>query len=108
VSVCHCLACQRRTGSIFGEQARFLHPGFKVNGRSTEYIRIGDEGTRITFRFCPLCGATVYFTADGVNDLIAVPVGAFADPAFPSPTVSVYEDRKHHWLHVPAALEHIP
>jgi hypothetical protein len=23
VSICHCLACQRRTGSVFGEQARF-------------------------------------------------------------------------------------
>ena len=23
VSICHCLACQRRTGSPFGEQARF-------------------------------------------------------------------------------------
>lgn len=26
VSVCHCLACQRRTGSLFGEQARFPIP----------------------------------------------------------------------------------
>jgi hypothetical protein len=37
-----------------------------------------------------------------------VPVGAFADPAFPSPTMSVYEERKHQWLQLPAELEHIP
>ena len=24
ISICHCLACQRRTGSVFAEQARFL------------------------------------------------------------------------------------
>jgi hypothetical protein len=108
VSVCHCLACQRRTGSVFGEQARFPRSGFKVAGRFTEFIRIGDEGAKSTFRFCPVCGATVYYTAEGSEDLIAVPVGAFADPAFPSPTMSVYEERKHQWLQLPAELEHIP
>jgi hypothetical protein len=25
ISVCHCLACQRRTGSAFGVQARFRY-----------------------------------------------------------------------------------
>src|SRR4029077_2071590 len=80
VSVCHCLACQRRTGSIFGEQARFAYAGFKVTGASTEYVRVGDEGTKFVFRFCPMCGATVYYTAVGREDIVAIPVGAFADP----------------------------
>jgi hypothetical protein len=108
VSVCHCLACQKRTGSIFGEQARFDSSGFKATGARTEYVRVGDEGTRFTFRFCPECGATVYYTAEGRDDVVAVPVGAFADPGFPSPTVSVYEDRKHSWLQVPVEFEHMP
>ena len=33
--------------------------------------------------------------------LIAIPVGALADPAFPPPQVSVWEERKHDWLVVP-------
>jgi hypothetical protein len=99
ISVCHCLACQKRTGSVFGAQARFGSSGFKVTGAKTEYVRVGDEGTKFTFRFCPTCGATVYYTAEGHEDVIAVPVGAFADPAFPPPTVHVYENRKHSWLH---------
>jgi hypothetical protein len=48
ISVCHCLACQRRTGSAFGVQA-----------------------------------------------------GAFADPGFPAPRVSVREERRHSWLDLP-------
>jgi len=104
VSICHCLACQRRTGSVFGEQARFENSGFKVTGQCREYVRVGDEGTKITFRFCPLCGATVYFTAAGAENVIAVPVGAFADPGFASPTVSVYEHRKHSWVEVPSGF----
>jgi hypothetical protein len=108
VSVCHCLACQKRTGSVFAEQARFNTSGSKVTGTSTEYVRIGDEGTKFTFHFCPKCGATVYYTAEGREDVVAIPVGAFADPAFTTPTVSVYERRKHSWLQVPVEFQHIP
>lgn len=61
VSVCHCLACQRRTGSAFGYQARFPAERVRVAGRSTEYVRTSDEGEERTFRFCPDRGATVFY-----------------------------------------------
>ena len=107
VSVCHCLACQKRTGSIFGEQARFASAGCKVTGESTRYLRVGDEGTSFIFRFCPVCGATVYYTAVGREEVVAIPVGAFADPTFPTPSVSVYEHRKHLWLELPPEIERL-
>lgn len=46
----------------------------------------------------PQNGSTVYYTADTDPDLIAVAVGAFADPTFPAPRVSVYESRRHAWV----------
>ena len=102
VSICHCLACQRRTGSVFGEQARFKKEDIKkISGRSTLYVRVGDAGSKISFRFCPTCGATAYYTINVDPDLVAIPVGAFADPKFPTPTRSVYESRKHGWVNVP-------
>jgi hypothetical protein len=85
-------------------QARFPADRVRIEGRSTEYVRISDDGDSRTFHFCPDCGATVHFSTD--PDVIAVPIGAFADPAFPPPTVSVYESRRHAWLTVPAAMEH--
>ncbi len=107
VSVCHCLACQRRTGSAFGVQARFVLDDAQITGTSTQYVRISDQGDeRRSFNFCPQCGATVYYTTDAEPDLIAVPVGALADPAFPAPTVSVWESRKHAWVTPPADAEH--
>jgi hypothetical protein len=105
--MCHCYACQRRTGSVFAAQARFAPDKVRTSGRATEYVRIGDEGSRITFRFCPECGATVTYTVDRMPDLVAIPVGAFADSAFPSPTFSVYEDRKHAWVSIPENAEHM-
>ena len=106
ISICHCLACQRRTGSILGQQARFPADATVVQGRSTEYTRTADSGTKITYHFCPRCGSTVYYHSQDQPELIAVPVGAFADPSFPAPRISVYESRKHPWITMPLDVEH--
>jgi hypothetical protein len=103
VGVCHCLACQKRTGSVFAALASFSAP-FKVFGNATEYTRIGDQGASFTFRFCPVCGATVFHTEDGVEGSVSVAVGAFADPGFPPPRVSVYDCRRHPWVHLSAGM----
>jgi len=105
ISMCHCLACQRRTGSAFGMQARFPKERVRSEGRSTEYVRISDEGEPRAFNFCPECGSTVYYQTD--PELIAVPIGAFADPGFPPPKVSVYESRRHPWVTVPDGAERL-
>jgi len=107
VSVCHCLACQRRTGSVFGAQARFPASAVTISGSSKQFVRIGDEGGRCTFNFCPDCGSTVYYIADGREESIAIPVGAFAEPSFPAPSFSVYEDRMHSWVSMPQDMEHM-
>ena len=101
VSVCHCLACQRRTGSAFGVQARFAKEQVEIEGRHTEYVRISDEGDERAFHFCPQCGATVFYTGPFMPDAIAIPVGAFADPSFPSPGFSNWEERRHAWVSLP-------
>lgn len=107
VSVCHCLECQRRTGSVFGAQARFPRDAVEVSGESYLYTRVGDEGRRASFHFCPNCGAIVYYTVEGQEERIAIPVGAFADPLFPAPTFSVYEDRMHSWVRMPEGVDRL-
>jgi len=78
-----------------------------ISGASKQFIRIGDAGSRAQFNFCPTCGATVYYTTEGSEEYIAIPVGAFAEPSFPGPTVSVYEERVHSWVQMPKDIEHI-
>jgi hypothetical protein len=78
-----------------------------ISGRSKEFLRVGDEGTKSTFRFCPECGATVYYTLEGLDGAVVIPVGAFADPRFPTPTFSVYEERMHSWMSMPPDIEHM-
>ena len=106
VSVCHCLACQRRTGSAFGYQARWPAESARVTGESHEYRRISDddEGEERRFHFCPECGGTVYYFTE--PEFMAIPVGVLADPDFPEPTVSVWESRKHAWVTMPDGVTH--
>lgn len=102
ISMCHCLACQQRTGSAFGVQARFGRQQVSsLSGRAAKFVRVADSGRRITFHFCPDCGSIVYWEIEGLPDLIAVAVGAFADPGFPPPKISVYGVRRHPWTAMP-------
>ncbi len=107
VSVCHCLACQQRSGSVFAAQARFRSDQVEIEGRSKSWTRTADSGRTVTYRFCPDCGSTVHYTGGNFPDLVAIPVGAFADPAFPAPQFSVWEKRKHDWVEIVGAnVEH--
>lgn len=107
VSVCHCLDCQRRSGSAFAFQARWPDTQVAISGEASEWSHTGDSGNRATFRFCPRCGGTIAYTSEGLPGLIAIPVGTFADPAFPPPDYSVFELRKHAWVAVIGdAIEH--
>ena len=103
VSICNCLACQRRTGSAFGMQAAFKAGQVEVSGRFNDFSRISDEADRKEhlFHFCPQCGSQVFCTEPTEPDLIVVSVGAFADPSFPWPTESGYDSRRHPWVRLP-------
>ena len=107
VSMCNCLACQRRTGSAFGMQAGFKADQVQVTGRYKDYTRISDEADRKphVFHFCPDCGSQVFYTEPDEPGRIVVSVGSFADPSFPPPTNSGYDSRRHPWVELPDSIQ---
>ena len=88
--------------SVFAALASFASP-YEVVGTATEYVRVGDQGARFRFRFCPVCGTSVFHTEEGCEGSVSVAVGAFADFGFPAPRVSVYDCRRHPWVQLPPA-----
>jgi hypothetical protein len=106
ISTCHCLACQRRTGSIFGNHAYFPRQNITlIEGIATQFSRIADSGKSLIFNFCPVCGSTIYWEAELFPGLMGVAVGAFGDPHFPPPKHSVWERRQHSWMNAFADLD---
>ncbi|KJC34769.1 GFA family protein [Bradyrhizobium sp. LTSP857] len=108
VAACHCIACQRRTGAPFGVGAFYPADVVSILGTPKEYVRAAESGGKVRFYFCPDCGSTVYWKADNLPAMIGVAVGAIADPDFPAPIKSVFEQSKHAWVEVSGAgVEHL-
>src|SRR4051812_34580311 len=98
VIMCHCIDCQKRSGSHYGSIAYYPTASVSVNGEAREYARGTDNGHTFTTGFCPTCGSTVYAMPGRMPAIVGVPVGAIADPSFPPPIRSVYEQSKHGWV----------
>jgi len=104
VSMCHCLMCQKRTGSTYSVHGYFPRQHVTVEGAAKRYARTGDSGCYIYFHFCPECGSTVFWEVEANPDQIGIPVGAFADPSFPPPTTSIFVPHKHPWVTIPSGV----
>src|SRR5471032_485660 len=78
IVACHCLDCQRRTGSVFGVGAYFPSEEVTITGLGSEYVRPAEAWNR--FYFCPICGTTTHWHSTKDPGLIGIAGGAFADP----------------------------
>ena len=83
ISMCSCLACQRRTGAVISNQARFRREQVTFAGKATTWVRTAESGHALTFHFCPMCGSTVYWENTGFPGTVMAAIGNFADPNFP-------------------------
>ena len=104
VYLCHCRACQRRTGTAFHFGATYLKERVRLGGERKVYERGSDSGNRIRFHFCPNCGTTLYWEGDRNPAVCGVAVGAFEPGAFPPPSDSIWEEAMHSWLGLPAGM----
>jgi len=102
-SVCHCLACKRRSGSAFAWGATYEADRVTTSGAFSTFTRTPDAGYWARFHFCPGCGVTLFYEIERRPGLVTIPAGTFADPDFPAPTFSVYEERQCSWYTVEAA-----
>ena len=61
VVACHCLDCQRRSGSVFGVGAYFPRENVSVAGTIREFIRPTEAGNEFCTYFCPSCGTSTHW-----------------------------------------------
>ena len=123
VGICHCKACQRRTGALAASVAAFAKAQVTIEGQTKVFDRYGQSGRKVRFYFCPNCGTSLYWEAcptghihpcgrsvhweaDARPDTYILAVGTFADPSFPPPSVSIFEESKHTWMQLPDGTKH--
>ena len=108
VYVCHCKACQRRTGAVIHNGSRWLKSQVRIEGEHKVYGRVADSGSEIRFHFCPNCGSSVFWEGDRSPTTCGIAVGCFADPDFPAPTSSGWEESMDRWLRLPPGTARFP
>jgi len=98
ISMCSCTACQRRSGSAFAYSTYWNDAQVTVDGPAELYERTSQRGRKAQHHFCPTCGTTLWYRGEHRPGMIGISAGCFADPAFPAPTVAVWDATRHHWL----------
>src|SRR6516165_7299973 len=78
VYVCHCRACQRRTGAVVHSGCAYPKSQVRIEGSNKIYERDADSGFKIRFHFCPNCGSNVFWEGDKDSDIYGITVGSFA------------------------------
>lgn len=106
IVACHCIDCQRRSGSPFGVVVYYPTEMLKISGASKKYVRQTAAGGEFRTYFCPGCGSTVHMDGDKNVGMTGIPVGAIADPNFPPPLRSVWEQSMHKWVNIDPASDH--
>ncbi|HLC08152.1 MAG TPA: GFA family protein [Methyloceanibacter sp.] len=102
VYACGCADCQRKSGSAFTYAAIYPESAVTIAGERRAWRRHGDSGRFVDNHFCPTCGVSVYFHAEGLPGLVGIAVGCFADAAFAKPARLYWGSRRHRWLDLTA------
>ena len=68
--LCHCIACQRRTGAIVHSGAHYHKDQLRFEGESKIYAHISDTALKFVFIFVPI--AAPQFIGRQINILINV------------------------------------
>ena len=94
---CHCLDCQKFSGTGHSSNAYFSKDDVKIQGAVREFKVLADSGAEMTRSFCPVCGSRLIGTNSERPNLVSIPVGSLEDQDWYEPQMVLYTSRKHDW-----------
>jgi len=105
VHACHCLDCQRQTGSAFVLNALIETDRVRIlAGEPRRYEMPTDSGRPHGIYRCAGCGVAVWSEYGGLAVLRFVRVGTLDRPAALAPDVHIYTRSKQPWVALPAGV----
>jgi hypothetical protein len=105
VHCCHCLDCQRQTGSAFVLNALIETDRVEVTQGSPVRVEVPtDSGLPHGIYRCPTCQVAVWSEYGGRAPLRFVRVGTLENPAALAPDVHIYTRSRQPWIGLPAGV----
>ena len=102
VHCCHCLDCQRQTGSAFVLNALIEADRVEVlSGATAPSPMPTDSGKPHTIHRCSACGTALWSVYGGRDALRFVRVGTLDEPSSLPPDVHIYVRSKQPWIALP-------
>ena len=104
VYTCHCLDCQRLTGSAFSLGIVVPESGFSLIGLAPRQLQRTAASGRVNVRLvCPDCGAWICGMPN--NRVVRVRGGTLDDASWLRPTRHIWISRKQSWVVLPEGGE---
>lgn len=97
VAHCHCVDCQRLSGSGHSTGAMFSEDSFKLKGKTAEYQLKSNNHTVVTRVFCPTCGSPILGKNTGMPGFVTVTLGTLEDSSELMPEVSIFSRNCKKW-----------
>lgn len=105
VHCCHCLDCQRQTGSAFVLNALIETERVeKLKGETVAVVVPTDSGKPHEIHRCKACGTALWSHYGGNQPLSFVRVGTLDVPSALPPDVHIYTRSKLPWIALPANI----
>lgn len=102
---CHCLDCQRASGSAFASVLMVPKDAFTITRGTLKYHRVtGDSGNPVDRGFCPECGSPVFITEPKNPQFIEIQAASLDDPSWVRPEIDIFTARAQPWDHMNPAL----
>jgi hypothetical protein len=104
VTVCHCLDCQKFTGSAFAALLRVSKDALTIEGTVKTFSSLGGSGNPLLRHFCPECGSSIAEESAARPGMMVLTVGTFDDPTIAKPGREIFCDRAWPWLHLDSEI----
>lgn len=105
VHCCHCLNCQRHTGSAFVINLLIEASKVELLSGSPEPVTMApDGGTPNDIFRCPRCRVAIWSVYGGRSPILFVRGGTLEDPSAVTPDVHIYTRSRQPWVRLPEGV----
>ena len=107
--VCHCIDCQKQSGSALSIVVAVPEDQIKFNGALKLFTTDGKEsGKDVKRYFCPNCGSPLYSAPEVMPGMIFIKAGTLNDTSWLKPDMNIWCDSAQPWVSIDQALPMFP
>ena len=100
--VCHCITCQKQSGSAFGMAIVVPTDAIAVlEGGTSTFIKTADSGRESDCVFCPKCGNRLFHHIKAGAAMSMVKTGLLDDASDIIPVAHLWTSRALNWVTIP-------